>query len=120
MRNRISSLIAGVIALGMAAAAHSSTHEFYKDKTLRIIVATAAGGGFDTYSRVIARHLGKHLPGNPAIIVQNMPGAGHLIAANHMYRVAKPDGLTMGNFIGGLVLRQVLGQPGIEFDAHEI
>jgi tripartite-type tricarboxylate transporter receptor subunit TctC len=117
MRNGISSLIAGVIALGMAAAVHSSTHEFYKDKTLRIIVATAAGGGFDTYSRVIARHLGKHLPGNPAIIVQNMPGAGHLIAANHMYRVAKPDGLTMGNFIGGLVLRQVLGHPGIEFDA---
>jgi tripartite-type tricarboxylate transporter receptor subunit TctC len=80
-------------------------------------VGTAAGGGFDTYSRVIARHLGKHLPGNPTIVVQNMPGAGHLIAANHLYKVAKPDGLTLGNFIGGLLLRQILGHPGIEFNA---
>jgi len=118
MRKNIWRFIASVTALVLTAAtAHSSTDEFYKGKTLRIIVGTAAGGGFDTYSRVIARHIGKHLPGNPGVIVQNMPGAGHLIAANHLYRVAKPDGLTMGNFIGGLLLRQVLGQPGIEFDA---
>jgi tripartite-type tricarboxylate transporter receptor subunit TctC len=117
MRTRIG-FVAAVAALVLtAAAAHTSTPEFYKGKTLRIIVATAAGGGFDTYSRVVARHLGKHLPGNPNIIVQNMPGAGHLIAANHLYRIAKPDGLTMGNFIGGLLLRQVIGQAGIEFDA---
>ena len=110
--------MAGITVLFLTVtAAQAATPEFYKGKTLRIIVGTAAGGGFDTYSRVIARHLGKHLPGHPSIIVQNMPGAGHLIAANHLYRVAKPDGLTMGNFIGGLILRQVLGQPGIEFDA---
>jgi tripartite-type tricarboxylate transporter receptor subunit TctC len=118
MRKNISRFIAGIAALVLtAAAAHPSTHEFYKGKTLRIIVGASAGGGFDTYTRVIARHIGRHLPGNPAIIVQNMPGAGQLIAANHLYKVAKPDGLTMGNFIGGLLLRQILGQPGIEFDA---
>jgi tripartite-type tricarboxylate transporter receptor subunit TctC len=118
MRKNISRFIAGIAALVLtAAAAHPATHEFYKGKTLRIIVGSSAGGGFDTYTRVIARHIGKHLTGNPAVIVQNMPGAGQLIAANHVYKVAKPDGLTMGNFIGGLLLRQVLGQPGIEFDA---
>ncbi|HSK29143.1 MAG TPA: tripartite tricarboxylate transporter substrate-binding protein, partial [Candidatus Limnocylindria bacterium] len=67
----------------------------------------------------IARHLGKHIPGNPTILVENMVGAGSLIAANHLYRVAKPDGLTIGHFLGGLFLQQVLGRPGIEFDGRK-
>jgi tripartite-type tricarboxylate transporter receptor subunit TctC len=118
MKNNLARFISVISAVFLsAAAAHPATQEFYKGKTLRIIVGASAGGGFDTYTRVIARHIGKHLPGNPAVIVQNMPGAGQLIAANHLYNVAKPDGLTMGNFIGGLLLRQILGQPGIEFDA---
>jgi tripartite-type tricarboxylate transporter receptor subunit TctC len=90
---------------------------FYKGKTVRIIVGAAAGGGYDTYSRAIARHLGKYVPGNPTFVVENMPGAGFLISANYMYKVAKPDGLTIGHFIGGLFLQQLLGKPGIEFDA---
>ena len=90
---------------------------FYKGKTIRIIVATSAGGGFDTYTRTIARYLGKHVPGQPAIVVENMPGAGHLIGANHMYKVAKPDGLTIGHFHGGWFLYQLFKRPGIEFDA---
>jgi tripartite-type tricarboxylate transporter receptor subunit TctC len=89
---------------------------FYKGKTVRIIVGAAAGGGYDTYSRTIARHMGKHIPGNPAIVVDNMPGAGFLISANYMYKIAKPDGLTVGHFIGGLFLQQLLGKPGVEFD----
>src|SRR5262245_66680888 len=63
---------------------------FYKGKTIRIIVGFSAGGGFDTYARALARHLSKHIPGNPAVIVENMAGAGSLIAANHIYNVAKP------------------------------
>jgi tripartite-type tricarboxylate transporter receptor subunit TctC len=90
---------------------------FYKGKTVRLIVGASAGGGYDTYSRTIARHMGKHIPGNPVLVVENMPGAGFLISANYMYRVAKPDGLTIGHFIGGLFLQQLLGKPGIEFDA---
>ena len=82
---------------------------FYKGKTIRIIVGAAAGGGYDTYSRTIARHFGKHIPGNPTIVVDNMPGAGFLISANYMYKVAKADGLTIGHFIGGLFLQQLLG-----------
>ena len=92
---------------------------FYKGKTARIIVGAAAGGGYDTYSRTLARHLGKHVPGNPTFIVENMPGAGFLISANHMYNVAKPDGLTIGHFIGGLFLQQLLGKEGIQFDARK-
>ncbi len=89
--------------------------DFYKGKTVRIIVGASAGGGYDTYSRTIARHIGKHIPGNPTFIVENMPGAGFLISANYMYRIAKPDGLTIGHFIGGLFLQQLLGKSGIEF-----
>jgi len=83
-------------------------------------VGFSAGGGFDTYSRAIGRHMGKHIPGNPTIIVENMTGAGSLIAANYIYNKAKPDGLTIGNWVGTLVLQQVMGgQKGIEFDARK-
>lgn len=92
---------------------------FYKGRTVRVIVGASAGGGFDTYARTMARHMGKHIPGNPTIIVENMPGAGHLISANHVYRVAKPDGLTIGHFQGGLFLHQLLGRPGIEFESSK-
>ncbi len=109
-----------IIGLVLLAASGSNAQEpFFKGKTVRIIVGFSAGGGFDTYSRLIARHLGKHIPGNPAVIVENMTGAGSLISANHVYKVAKPDGLTIGHFIGGLLLGQVIGQKGIEFDARK-
>jgi tripartite-type tricarboxylate transporter receptor subunit TctC len=94
-----------------------SQDPFYKDKTIHIWVGASAGGIFDTYSRTIARHLGKHIPGNPTVIVENVPGAGGLLVANRLYKVAKPDGLTIGHFNGGLVLGQVVGNAGIEFDA---
>ena len=107
--------ILGLFSVQLAAAAE----DFYRDKTIRIVVGFSAGGGFDTYARAIARHMGKHIPGQPSIVVENMTGAGSLIAANHVYKVAKPDGLTIGHFIGGLFLGQVLGQKGIEFDARK-
>ena len=82
---------------------------FFQGKTIRIIVGTSPGGGFDVYSRTLARHMGRYMAGNPNFIVENMPGAGHRIAANHVYKVARPDGLTIGNFFGGLLVGQVLG-----------
>jgi tripartite-type tricarboxylate transporter receptor subunit TctC len=108
-----------VVHLSLAAfllAPARAQQPFYQGKTIRIIVGASAGGGYDTYSRAIARHMGKHIAGNPVFVVDNMPGAGFLIAANHIYRVAKPDGLTIGHFIGGLFLQQLLGKPGVEFD----
>ena len=92
---------------------------FYEGKTIRIIVGFSAGGGFDSYSRLIARHMGRRIPGDPAVVVENMPGAASLVAANHVYKVAKPDGLTIVNFHGNQVINQVIGNPGIEFDARK-
>ena len=106
-----------ILSLFLISAPASAQDGFYQGKTVRIIVGASAGGGYDTYSRTIARHIGKHIPGNPTFVVENMPGAGFLISANYMYKVAKPDGLTIGHFIGGLFLQQLLGKPGIEFDA---
>src|SRR2546422_6982527 len=105
-----------MLALG-GGSLHAQT--FFDGKTIRFVVGFAPGGGFDTYARVISRHMGKHIPGTPTIVVENMTGAGSLISANHLYRVAKPDGLTIGHFNGGLFLGQVLGQPGIEFEARK-
>jgi tripartite-type tricarboxylate transporter receptor subunit TctC len=120
MHRHLCYLILAIVGLALGAgAAHATTHEFYKGKVIRIVVGFAAGGGFDTYARAIGRHMGRHIPGNPTIIVENMPGAGSLIAANHVYMVAKPDGLTLGHFIGGLFMLQVFGKPGVEFDARK-
>jgi tripartite-type tricarboxylate transporter receptor subunit TctC len=109
-----------VVVIWLASAELVSAQDpFYKGKSIRLIVGASAGGGYDTYSRTIARHMGKYIPGNPVFVVENMAGAGFLISANYMYRVAKPDGLTMGHFSGGLFLQQLLGKPGIEFDANK-
>lgn len=104
------------IGTGASQAVHAQTN-FFEGKTIRLIVGFTAGGGYDAYTRTIGRHMGKHVPGNPAIIVENMPGAGSMISANYIYKAAKPDGLTIGHFIGGLFLQQLLAKPGIEFDA---
>jgi tripartite-type tricarboxylate transporter receptor subunit TctC len=114
----IGTFIVALFAASFLAGALEAQEPFYKGKTIRIVVGFSPGGGFDTYSRVLARHMGKHIPGNPSIAVENMTGAGSLIAANYVYNIAKPDGLTIGHFIGGLFLGQVLGQKGIEFDAR--
>jgi len=106
-----------ILALAIPTIPASAQEDFYRGKTIRLIVGLAPGGGFDTYSRVIARHIGKHIPGNPTMVVDNMPGAASLLAANYVYKAAKPDGLTIGNFVGGLAFQQILGLPGVEFDA---
>jgi len=109
-------ILVSVIIAAAGQPAYSAA-PFYEGKAIRIIVGTAPGGGYDTYTRLIARHFSQHIPGNPTIIVDNMPGAGGLVSANHLFKVAKPDGLTVGHFVGGQFLQQLLGKPGIEFDA---
>jgi tripartite-type tricarboxylate transporter receptor subunit TctC len=93
--------------------------KFFEGKTIRVIVGFSPGGGFDAHSRAIARHMGRHIPGNPTVTVENMAGAGSLITANHIYNQAKPDGLTIGNWIGGLVIQQYLNAKGVSFDAQK-
>lgn len=92
---------------------------FYQGKTIRVIVGGTAGGGFDIYARAIARHMARHIPGNPTLYVDNMTGAATRIAAKYMHSAAKPDGLTFGIFNGYLILGQVLGQEGIDFDVRK-
>ena len=75
---------------------HAQQEPYYKGKTIRFVVGLSAGGFYDLWPRLVARHMGKYIPGNPAFVVQNMPGAGSIIAANYVYGVAKPDGLTLG------------------------
>lgn len=93
--------------------------DFYKDKTVRFIVGYSPGGSFDLYTRVIARHFSKHLPGNPTTIVENMTGAGGIIAANHLFNRAAPDGLTIGAWAAPLVLQQIMGNEAVKFDARK-
>ncbi len=118
MRSRLAITFAVLlITLSVNEELARSAASFYEGKTIRIVVGTSPGGGYDTYTRLIARHWSKYIPGNPGIIVDNMPGAGGLVSANHLFKVAKPDGLTIGHFVGGQFLQQLLGKPGIEFDA---
>jgi len=88
----------------------------FQGKTITIIVGYKAGGGYDATARLLARYLPKHLPGKPTVIVQNMPGANSIIAANHMYNVAKPDGLTIGTFNRNLPIAQLTGVQGVKYD----
>ncbi|HEX6174900.1 MAG TPA: hypothetical protein VF089_12855, partial [Candidatus Binatia bacterium] len=98
MRRMFSRWISAIAVLFMAVLAEqpAGAQEFYKDKTIRFIVGYSAGGSFDLYTRVIARHFSKHVPGAPTTLVENMTGASGIIAANHLYKIAKPDGLTVG------------------------
>ena len=93
---------------------------FYKDKTIRIIVGFTSGGLYDQYARLLARHMGKYIPGNPNLIVQNMPGAGSLTSTNYIYSVAKPDGLTLGMPGSGIYLDQLLGRKEASFDVAKL
>jgi putative tricarboxylic transport membrane protein len=106
------------VGLGLALAAPSSAApaeaNYFKGKTVTYIVATGAGGGYDTYGRLIARFMQKYLPGS-RMIVRNVPGAGHIIGANTIY-TSRADGLTIGMFNTGLIYNQLMGLPGIKFD----
>jgi tripartite-type tricarboxylate transporter receptor subunit TctC len=98
-----------------------ATHAFaqapyYQGKTVTIIVGYQSGDGYDIWARLLAAHLPKHIPGGPAMVVQNMPGAGSRIAANYIYGVAKPDGLTMGAIGPSLYLDQLIGKKEVKFD----
>jgi tripartite-type tricarboxylate transporter receptor subunit TctC len=88
----------------------------YQSKTVKIIVGYLSGDTHDLWARAYARSMGKHLPGKPDFIVQNMPGAGTMIAANYVYNVAKPDGLTLGSIAPGLYLAQLIGNKEVKFD----
>jgi tripartite-type tricarboxylate transporter receptor subunit TctC len=94
----------------------ATTHEFFKGKTIRLVVGNSTGGSMDDWGRFVALHLGRHIPGNPEVVVQNMPGAGTIIAANHIYNVAKPDGLSIGLVNPAIYVDQLLRAKEVKFD----
>jgi tripartite-type tricarboxylate transporter receptor subunit TctC len=102
------------------AASVSAQANFYQGKTITVIVGSAPGGLYDLWGRLLARTMGKYIPGNPNMLVQNMPGAGSIVAANYLYGVAKPDGLTIGMFQTHLYLMQMVGQSEVKFDVRRL
>ncbi|HZS64361.1 MAG TPA: tripartite tricarboxylate transporter substrate-binding protein [Xanthobacteraceae bacterium] len=109
----MTSALIAVMTLASPALAQTGA-DFFKGKTITYIASTSPGGGYDTYGRLVAEYLQKHLPGS-AVVVKNVPGAGHIIGANTIY-ASKPDGLTIGIFNTGLILNQINGTAGIRFD----
>jgi tripartite-type tricarboxylate transporter receptor subunit TctC len=113
-----------IFSLALAACAASQAQAadegaaFFKDKTVTYIVATAPGGGYDSYGRLVAEYMQRYLPGS-TFVVKNMPGAGHIIGANAIY-ASKPDGLTIGSFNTGLIYNQIVGAQGVKFDLSKM
>ncbi|MGH7774285.1 MAG: Bug family tripartite tricarboxylate transporter substrate binding protein, partial [Candidatus Binatia bacterium] len=103
-------------ALWFASTLHAQAEPFYKGKTVRLVVGFSPGGTFDLWARAVAQHMVKYIPGNPSFVVQNMPGGGSMIAANYLYAVAKPDGLTIGTVGPSLYIEQLMGRKEIQYD----
>src|SRR3954452_2765006 len=107
--------IAAVLVSAEAAA--QPAEPFFARKTVTITIGYTAGGSYDLYGRMVARHLGKHIPGQPTLIAQNMPGAGSLKAANYIYDVAPKDGTALGVVVEAAALEQALSNPAVQYDA---
>ncbi len=113
----VAGLAAGLVAAGPVAA--QSVADFYKDKTITMWVGYSAGGGYDTYARTVARHMTKHIPGNPKIVVKNKPGAGSMLVANELYNTLPKDGTAMGVVGRGMPMEPLLGNQAAKFDASK-
>jgi tripartite-type tricarboxylate transporter receptor subunit TctC len=109
-----------VLGTGAAAAAQESVADFYRGKTLRIVVGVGVGSGYDINARAIARHLSAHLPGNPTVIVQNQPGAGSVTMANALYNTGPFDGTVIGVPFNGLPTTPLLQPAGVRFDPTKL
>jgi tripartite-type tricarboxylate transporter receptor subunit TctC len=118
MRNFV---IAGVLALGVNTAfAADSVEQFYKGKTVELIIGYATGGSNDTYARLLSMHMGSHIPGSPSVIVRNMPGAGSFVAVNQVYATSPRDGTVIGLGAPTMALDEKLGTTGVRFKTSEL
>lgn len=112
-------ILALSVIFAWASQLHAQATPFYQEKQIRVVVGFTTGGFYDRWARLLARYMPKYIPGNPTFIVQNMPGAGSVVAANYVYSVAKPDGLTIGFPSSGLYLDQIVGRPEVKFDLRK-
>jgi tripartite-type tricarboxylate transporter receptor subunit TctC len=116
----LAALAALVAGGGEGPARADAISDFYGGRTVNLVIGYAPGGGYDLYARTLARHIGRHIPGNPTIVVQNMPGAGSIKAANFLYTIAPKDGATFGGFSRGAFIDPLLGRSeGIKFEAQK-
>jgi len=109
-------LSAALLGLAVAPASAQSVEEFYKGKNLDMYIGYSAGGGYDTFGRIVARHMGRHIPGNPTFAAKNMPGAGSLLLVNQMYNVLPKDGTVVGIFARAAALEPLFGNAQAKFD----
>jgi tripartite-type tricarboxylate transporter receptor subunit TctC len=116
---RVGCLISAIAAAGLSAAKAQSIEEFYRGKQLSMIIGYPTGGSNDIYARAVARHIGKHIPGNPSVIPKNMPGGGSLTAANHVFNVAPKDGTVLSLIAPTIPLEERLGAPNVRLKVTE-
>jgi tripartite-type tricarboxylate transporter receptor subunit TctC len=119
MRPRVAAVPMLALALCGAAARADPVEDFYRGRTVTLVIGYSAAGGYDTYARVVAHHLGRHIPGGPAILPQNMEGAGSLRAANYLYNAAAKDGSVIGMFSRGMAMEPLIGASRTQFDARK-
>jgi len=119
MRPRVAAVSMLALALCGAAAWADPVEDFYRGRTVTLVIGYSVAGGYDTYARVVAHHLGKHIPGSPAIVPQNMEGAGSLRAANYLYNAAAKDGSVIGMFSRGMAMEPLIGASRTQFDARK-
>jgi tripartite-type tricarboxylate transporter receptor subunit TctC len=112
-------LIALLALLTASPACAQSVEAFYRGRTINLVIGYSVGGGYDLHGRLLARHLGKHIPGNPGIVVQNMPGGGSLRAANFLYNAAPKDGSTIGVFSRGMAMEPLIGASNTNYDSRK-
>ncbi len=116
---RAAAALSGLLIWGAQAQAQGVA-DVYKGKSVDLLIGYSAGGGYDVYARLVARHLGKHIPGNPTVVPRNMDGAGSLRLANYLYNVAPKDGLAIGALSRGAAFDPLFGSPGAQFDAAKL
>jgi tripartite-type tricarboxylate transporter receptor subunit TctC len=120
MRNRLIPAVAAVLA-ALASAAHADpVEDFYKGRTITVLIGYSPGGSYDAAGRVLVRHMGRYIPGNPSLLPQNMPGAGTLNLVNYLYNVAPKDGTAFGIFARGMAMEPLIGGTNAKFDATKL
>jgi tripartite-type tricarboxylate transporter receptor subunit TctC len=112
-------LRSALLVFAMLVSAAAQERDYYRGKTITIIIPIGPGGAYDAYARLLSRHLGRHLPGNPSIIARNMPGGGGVIASNYLYNVAPQDATTLAIIISSFATDQLFENPQIKYDARE-
>lgn len=116
----LNSVVSLVLVLFSGLLSPALATDFYQGKNIRFIVGFAAGGGYDAYARAVGRYIGRYIPGNLSIVVENMDGAGSVIATNYMYNKAEKDGLTVGIWNSHNVFNQMMGDPSLRIDGRKL